>query len=81
MLFGEIVAPFRSDPSDLSMVLPICSLSVEGVVRVMHPEIGMGVEFLRRVAQQREHLEKFIQALPAARVCSWLMVNQKAGNR
>jgi CheY-like chemotaxis protein len=35
----------------------------EGVVRVMHPEIGMGVEFTRTTNQQRKHLEEFIQAL------------------
>jgi len=36
---------------------------VEGVVRVMHPEIGMGVEFTRTTNQQRKHLEKFIHTL------------------
>jgi CheY-like chemotaxis protein len=35
----------------------------EGVVRVMHPEIGMGVEFIRTTNQQRRHLEKFIHTL------------------
>ncbi len=35
----------------------------EGVVRVMHPEIGMGVEFILSTADQRSHVEKFIQAL------------------
>jgi CheY-like chemotaxis protein len=35
----------------------------EGLVRVMHPEIGMGVEFTRATNQQRGHLEKFIHAL------------------
>jgi hypothetical protein len=36
---------------------------VEGLVRVMHPEIGMGVEFRQTSDQQRKDLEKFIHAL------------------
>lgn len=39
----------------------------EGVVRVMHPEIGMGVEFTRSSREQREHLEKFIHTLRSRR--------------
>jgi CheY-like chemotaxis protein len=35
----------------------------EGLVRVMHPEIGMGVEFTRTTNQQRKHLEEFIDTL------------------
>ena len=35
----------------------------EGVVRVMHPEIGMGVEFNRASGEQRGQLAKFIQTL------------------
>jgi CheY-like chemotaxis protein len=35
----------------------------EGVVRVMHPEIGMGVEFIRTTSEQRKHLDNFIDAL------------------
>ena len=36
---------------------------VEGVVRVTHPEAGMGVEFSQESSEQREKLEKFIQSL------------------
>jgi CheY-like chemotaxis protein len=36
---------------------------VEGMVRVTHPEKGMGVEFVQGTAPQREEVEKFIQAL------------------
>jgi len=39
------------------------SLSVEGVVRVMHPEAGMGVEFIQSTGQQRHQVEKFINSL------------------
>jgi hypothetical protein len=41
-------------------------LRVEGVVRVMHPEVGMGVELTQKTAEQRHHVEKFIHALMAA---------------
>ncbi len=39
------------------------TVQVEGVVRVMQPENGMGVEFTRRTDQQREHVERFINTL------------------
>ena len=35
----------------------------EGVVRVMHPEVGMGVEFTQKTPEQRDHVEKFIHTL------------------
>ena len=35
----------------------------DGLVRLMHPETGMGVEFRRGTAQQRVSLEKFLHAL------------------
>jgi hypothetical protein len=38
-------------------------VQAEGVVRVMHPEVGMGVEFTQKTTQQREHVQRFIQAL------------------
>ncbi len=37
--------------------------SAEGVVLVMHPDLGMGVEFSQTTEQQREQLEKFIHAI------------------
>jgi len=64
----EIVAPFPVRTRViLSMRFADLQLSVEGVVRVMHPEIGMGVEFTQTSAQQREHLEKFINALTSSK--------------
>jgi hypothetical protein len=36
---------------------------VEGMVRVTHPEMGMGVEFVQDTVPQQEELAKFIQAL------------------
>lgn len=47
----------------LSMRVGNLQVKAEGVVRVMHPEIGMGVEFTQKTKQQREHVEAFIQAL------------------
>jgi CheY-like chemotaxis protein len=47
----------------LTMRLAKFESRAEGLVRVMHPEVGMGVEFTRTTNQQRKHLEEFIQAL------------------
>jgi c-di-GMP-binding flagellar brake protein YcgR len=47
----------------LSMRVGNLQVKAEGVVRVMHPELGMGVEFTQATKQQREHVENFIQAL------------------
>jgi hypothetical protein len=38
----------------------------EGVVLVMHPELGMGIEFAQTTDSQRSDLEKFIQALTSS---------------
>jgi CheY-like chemotaxis protein len=40
---------------------------VEGVVRVMHPEVGMGVEFSQSGDEQRAQAEKFVQAMKAGK--------------
>lgn len=40
-------------------------LPVDGVVRVMHPETGMGVEFKQSSDEQRTQTEKFVQAIKA----------------
>jgi DNA-binding response OmpR family regulator len=38
----------------------------EGIVRVAHPEVGMGVEFIQRTPAQREQLGRLIEALVSA---------------
>jgi len=38
-------------------------LQVEGVVRVAHQDVGMGVEFVRKTEEQRNHVETFLQTL------------------
>jgi hypothetical protein len=47
----------------LSMRVAELELRAEGIVRVMHPEIGMGVEFTQATEEQRQHVEKLIQHL------------------
>ena len=60
----ELGSPFPvSTRIILSMKVGTLGVQVEGVVRVMHPEKGMGVEFTQTTPQQREHVEKFIQTL------------------
>lgn len=39
------------------------TLQIEGIVRVMHPGSGMGVEFTQHTSSQRTKVEEFIQAL------------------
>lgn len=50
----------------LSMRVAEVAVRAEGVVRVMHPDIGMGIEFTQRTAAQREQVEKFIRELMSA---------------
>src|SRR5882762_3491396 len=50
----------------LSMRVSEMELRVEGAVRVMHPDVGMGVEFKQKTIEQRSHVEKFIQTLENA---------------
>jgi len=47
----------------LSATVAATQVSVDAMVRVAHPEVGFGVEFLQETPAQRERLEKFIQAL------------------
>jgi CheY-like chemotaxis protein len=60
----EMPAPFPAG-TRVVLTLRLAKLEnqVEGVVRVMHPESGMGVEFTRTTNPQRERLEKFIDNL------------------
>ncbi|MBZ5707196.1 MAG: PilZ domain-containing protein [Acidobacteriia bacterium] len=51
----------------LTMRMGQLQVQVDGVVRVMHPEVGMGAEFIQKTTPQREQVEKFIQALMQSR--------------
>jgi c-di-GMP-binding flagellar brake protein YcgR len=60
----EVGSPFPvSTRLTLSMRANEAELKTEGVVRVMHPEKGMGVEFLRTTTEHRGLLEKFLGVL------------------
>jgi CheY-like chemotaxis protein len=62
--YVEMASPFPANTRvTLTMRLAKIESRVEGAVRLMHPEIGMGVEFTRTTHQQRKHLEKFVHAL------------------
>ena len=47
----------------LSMKVAGISFRAEGVVLVMHSDLGMGIEFAQTTESQRNDLEKFIQAM------------------
>jgi c-di-GMP-binding flagellar brake protein YcgR len=60
----EISSPFPvSTRVTLSMSAGSVELRAEGVVRVMHPDRGMGVEFTQTTPQHRQALEKFLTVL------------------
>jgi len=60
----DINSPFPvSTRVTLSMRANGVELKTEGVVRVMHPEKGMGVEFTQSTAEHRGLLERFLSLL------------------
>ena len=60
----EISSPFPvSTRVTLSMRAGGIDLKTEGVVRIMHPDKGMGVEFTQSTAEHRSLLEKFLGLL------------------
>ena len=60
----EITSPFPVGTRvTLSMRAANVELRAEGIVRVMHQDQGMGVEFTQTTRQQREALEKFLDLL------------------
>lgn len=60
----EISSPFpASSRVILSMRAAGVEVHVPGIVRVMHPEKGMGVEFAQNTTEQRAALEKFLGVL------------------
>jgi DNA-binding response OmpR family regulator len=60
----ETVSPF---PERALVALTLCAEGVEfqaqGLVRVMHPSRGMGIELATRASEQRTQTERFIQFL------------------
>jgi hypothetical protein len=64
----EISSPFPvSTRVTLSMSAGSVELRAEGVVRVMHPDKGMGVEFTQTTPYHRNALEKFLSVLTGDR--------------
>jgi CheY-like chemotaxis protein len=60
----EITSPFPvSTRVTLSMSAAGVDLKIEGVVRVMHSDQGMGVEFTQSTVEHRAMLEKFLSLL------------------
>lgn len=60
----EVSSPFPAATHlTLTMRAAGIELPAEGIVRVMHPEKGMGVEFTPTTSAQREALEKFLGVL------------------
>jgi CheY-like chemotaxis protein len=66
-LGGCYVATVSPFPEQSGIVLCLraeeMEVQVEGLVRVMHPEHGMGIEFASRTAEQRQQVETFIEFL------------------
>jgi CheY-like chemotaxis protein len=48
---------------DLSMRVGDLQVQASGLVKVMHPEVGMGVVFNQKTPEQHRQVENFIQAL------------------
>jgi DNA-binding response OmpR family regulator len=60
----EIPSPFPIGARlTLSMSAAEVEVRAEGIVRVMHADFGMGVEFTQRTGPQKGQLEQFIQTL------------------
>jgi FixJ family two-component response regulator len=62
--YVETNAPFPEGALiDLGLRAGEMEIHIDGVVRVMHPALGMGVEFPSRTAEQREKVTSFIEFL------------------
>ena len=60
----EISSPFpASSRVTLSMKAGAVEVRAQGVVRVMHPDKGMGVEFTQTTPEHRAAVEKFLGVL------------------
>jgi hypothetical protein len=75
----ESASPFTADtPVLLSVRAADGETLLDGVVRVSHPEIGMGVEFTRSAGQdQRPRVEELIRRLASSRDVPKIFVGRK----
>lgn len=71
----EISSPFPVGTRvTLSMRAAGVEIRVQGVVRVMHPDKGMGVEFTQATSEHRSAVEKFLGVLHENRAVPELLV-------
>ena len=76
----EISSPFpASSRVTLSMRAGEVEVQVQGIVRVMHPDQGMGVEFTQNTPEHRSALEKFVRVLTENRSLSPELLVQPDG--
>lgn len=62
--YVQTASPFpQSSSVDLCLRAAGLEIHTEGLVRVMHPSHGMGIEFPARTAEQRKTVEEFIEFL------------------
>jgi len=67
----EIASPFPvSSRVALSMRAGTVEVRVQGLVRIMHPEKGMGIEFTQATREDRSVVEKFLKVLTENRTLS-----------
>jgi hypothetical protein len=66
--YAETDSPFP-ERSAVSLAIKAGDMNVEvqGMVRVMHPSLGMGVEFASSAEEQRQQMWTFIEALKSQR--------------
>jgi CheY-like chemotaxis protein len=62
----EMSSPFPVR-SRVTLSMRPAGVEAEGMVRVMHPEIGMGVEFIRSTPQESQQAKKLIDQLMSSR--------------
>jgi c-di-GMP-binding flagellar brake protein YcgR len=76
----EISSPFPpSSRVTLSMRAGGVEVRVQGIVRVMHPDKGMGVEFTQATPEHRAALERFVAVLTENRTLSPELLVQPEG--
>lgn len=76
----DISSPFpASSRVTLSMRAAAIEVRAQGVVRIMHPDKGMGVEFTQTTPEHREAVEKFLEVLNENRTLSPELLVQPEG--
>jgi len=64
--FLRTPSPFPTQTRvELLLRVADCSVRTEGKVRVMDPELGMGIEFLAKTSEDRQRLREIIQQMTA----------------